>query len=101
MKTKLSIIGILCALFIQVHANNPLRKVPYPQQENSIYLNPAPLLVPLHMKQSDFLQFNLSQDKNFKGDDDILSKPVPFPVEIEKRYKQWKQEENKTESTGN
>ena len=78
MKTKLSIIGILCALFIQVHANNPLRKVPYPQQENSIYLNPAPLLVPLHMKQSDLLQFNLSQDKNFKGDNDILSKPVPW-----------------------
>ena len=63
---------------MSVHANNPLRQSPYPQKDNIIYLNPAPLLVPLSMKQSDYLQFNLSQDKNFKGDNDILSKPVPW-----------------------
>lgn len=78
MKTRLAVIGILCVLLIPAYANNPLRKAPYPQQDNIIYLNPAPLLVPPSMKQSDYLQFNLSQDKNFKGDNDILSKPVPW-----------------------
>lgn len=75
MKIRFAVIGILCMLLmIPVYANNPLRKAPYPQQENIIYLNPAPLLVPLSMKHADYLQFNLSQDKNFKGDNDILSK---------------------------
>lgn len=78
MKILITIIFTLCISTISVHANNPERKSPYPQQENIIYLNPAPLLVPLSMKQSDFLQFNLSQDKNFKGTNDILSKPVPW-----------------------
>lgn len=78
MKTRIAVIGILCMLLMPAYANNPLRKAPYPQEENIIYLNPAPLLVPLHMKQSDYLQFNLSQDKEFKGDNDILSKPVPW-----------------------
>ena len=78
MKTRLAVIGILCMLLIPAYANNPLRKAPYPQQDNIVYLNPAPLLVPPSMKQSDYLQFNLSQDKNFKGDNDILSKPVPW-----------------------
>lgn len=78
MKIRLTVIGMLYMLLMPVYANNPLRKAPYPQQENSIYLNPAPLLVPLRMKQADYLQFNLSQDKNFKGDNDILSKPVPW-----------------------
>ena len=78
MKTRLAVIGILCMLLIPAYANNPLRKAPYPQQDNIGYLNPAPLLGPPSMKQSDYLQFNLSQDKNFKGDNDILSKPVPW-----------------------
>lgn len=78
MKTRLAVIGILCMLLIPAYANNPLRKAPYPQQDNIVYLNPAPLLVPPSMKQSDYLQFNLSQDKNFKGGNDILSKPVPW-----------------------
>ena len=30
------------------------------------------------MKESDFLQFNLSQNKNFDGKSSILSKPVPW-----------------------
>lgn len=32
------------------------------------------------LKQSDFLQFNLSMDKEFKDDGSILSKPVPWCV---------------------
>lgn len=78
MKIKLAIIAVLSTILIPVYANNPLRTVPYPQQDNIIYLNPAPLLVPLSMKQSDFLQFNLSQNKSFKGENDILSKPLPW-----------------------
>lgn len=71
---------LLCALFTQVCANNPMRTIPYPQQEHTIYLNPAPLLVPKALKQSDFLQFNLSMDKEFKDSSSILSKPVPWCV---------------------
>ena len=78
MKIKFTIIGILCMLLVPVCANNPLRTVPYPQQSDIIYLNPAPLLVPPSMKHSDFLQFNLSQDSSFKGDGTMLSKPVPW-----------------------
>lgn len=80
MKTLLTTFAILCALSAPLNANNPIRKVPYPQQGHTIYLNPAPLLVPYHMKQSDFLQFNLSSDKNFKSENNILSKPVPWCV---------------------
>lgn len=69
---------LLYMIMIPVYANNPLRKEPYPQKENIIYFNPAPLLVPFDMKQSDLLQFNLSQDRNFRGKDDIMSKPVPW-----------------------
>lgn len=59
-----------------IHENE--RVTPYPQKGHVLYINPAPLLVPKAMKQSDFLQFNLSQDKNFKGTNTILSKPVPW-----------------------
>ncbi|EGF58523.1 hypothetical protein HMPREF9446_01130, partial [Bacteroides fluxus YIT 12057] len=57
-----------------------MRTIPYPQQEHTIYINPAPLLVPKASKQSDFLQFNLSMDKEFKDSRSILSKPVPWCV---------------------
>lgn len=80
MKTLFLISFTLCTLLTSVYANNPLRKVPYPQQEHTIYLNPAPLVVPLTLKQSDFLQFNLSPDENFESDKSILSKPVPWCV---------------------
>ena len=59
-----------------IHEN--VRTTPYPQQGHTLYLNPAPLLVPLAMKESDFLQFNLSKDKNFDEKNSILSKPVPW-----------------------
>lgn len=78
MKRLIITLFVLCAGGMYLHANNPQRQTPYPQQENIVYLNPAPLLVPLSMKQSDYLQFNLSQDKKFKGKNDILSKPVPW-----------------------
>ena len=50
MKIIFAVIGILCMGLMSVHANNPLRQSPYPQKDNIIYLNPAPLLVPLSMK---------------------------------------------------
>lgn len=78
MRTQMIILLALCLGMLPLNANNPQRKEPYPQQRNIVYLNPAPLLVPLAMKQSDYLQFCLSQDKNFNGRNTILSKPVPW-----------------------
>lgn len=60
----------------QVHEN--VRVTPYPQQEHTIYINPAPLLVPVGMRKADFLQFALSQDSNFPASATIQSKPVPW-----------------------
>ncbi len=84
MKTLLTVLaslylamGQLCAgNLTRIHENE--RETPYPQQEHTLFLNPSPLLVPLAMKQSDFLQFNLSQDRNFEAAGSILSKPVPW-----------------------
>ncbi len=59
-----------------IHEN--IRETPYPQEFNKPYLNPVPLLVPQGMKQSDFLQFTLSREKDFSGNTTILSKPVPW-----------------------
>lgn len=60
----------------RIHEN--VRETPYPQECNQPYLNPVPLLVPEKMKQSDFLQFALSEEKDFSGSTTILSKPVPW-----------------------
>lgn len=84
MKTLLTTFIVFCmaatALYADVHSgiHENVRTIPYPQQGHTLYLNPAPLLVPLSMKESDFLQFNLSQNKNFDGKSSILSKPVPW-----------------------
>lgn len=59
-----------------IHEN--VRQTPYPQAGQSLYLNPAPLLVPEKLKKSDFLQFELSQQKDFSGENTILSKPVSW-----------------------
>lgn len=59
-----------------IHEN--VRTTPYPQQRHTLYLNPSPLLVPLDRKESDFLQFNLSKDKNFDEKNSILSEPAPW-----------------------
>lgn len=80
MRTLFTTFAILCIAFVHLRANNPLRQVPYPQQEHLIYLNPAPLLVPPAMNQSDFLQFNLSPDRDFQSNSSILSRPVPWCV---------------------
>lgn len=61
---------------VRVHEN--VRETPYPQKEHVLYLNPSPLLVPLHMRKAEFLQFALSQDPNFLEDRTILSKPLPW-----------------------
>lgn len=59
---------------VGIHENE--RQTPYPQAHHTLYINPAPLLVPEAMKQSDLLQFNLSQDKKFKSASSLLSKPA-------------------------
>ena len=61
-------------------ANNPLRTSPYPLEANDVFINPASLLVPPSMREGDLLQFNLSKDRRFRGNDDILSEPVPWGV---------------------
>lgn len=61
-----------------VHDN--VRNTPYPQQGNALYINPAPLIVPMDMKKSYYLQFNLSRDENFSGSETILSKPVRWNI---------------------
>lgn len=61
-----------------VHDN--VRNTPYPQQGNALYINPAPLIVPMDMKKSYYLQFNLSRYENFSGSETILSKPVRWNI---------------------
>ena len=60
----------------RIHENE--RETPYPQSFHQPYLNPAPLLVPAGMKQSDYLQFALSKEKDFTGKATIISKPVAW-----------------------
>lgn len=84
MKTLLITFTVLCMTLTSLYADTyngiheNVRETPYPQQGHTLYLNPSPLLVPLSMKESDFLQFNLSKDKNFNEKNSILSKPVPW-----------------------
>ncbi len=60
----------------RIHENE--RETPFPQKEHTLYINPSPLLVPLSMKQSDFLQFNLSRSKDFPSASSMLSTPAPW-----------------------
>lgn len=84
MKQLLAFLLIFCMTlpcvhaedFIRIHENE--RETPFPQQEHQLYINPSPLLVPQSMKQADFLQFNLSQDKNFSPANSLLSEPAPW-----------------------
>lgn len=90
MRTLLIACTVLCMVLTSLHTgaterthhperiHENVRETPYPQQGNTLYLNPAPLLVPSAMKQSDFLQFNLSTDKNFPAGNSILSKPASW-----------------------
>lgn len=84
MKTVLITFTALCMALTSLHAkateriHENVRETPYPQHHNTLYINPSPLLVPESMKQSDLLQFNLSQDKQFEGAGSILSKPASW-----------------------
>lgn len=61
---------------VRIHEN--VRETPYPQSFHQPYLNPVPLLVPVGMKESDYLQFALSREKDFTGNTTIISKPVAW-----------------------
>lgn len=61
---------------VRIHEN--VRETPYPQAFHQPYLNPVPLLVPVGMKKSDYLQFALSREKDFAGNTTIISKPVAW-----------------------
>ena len=66
MKKQLLLFLTFCLILLSIQAENIQRihenerETPYPQQEHTLYINPSPLLVPKSVKQSDFLQFNLS-----------------------------------------
>lgn len=55
-----------------------IRTIPYPIAESTIYVNPAPLIVPQGMKKGETLQFQLSQDPEFVSESTILSEPVEW-----------------------
>lgn len=84
MRTLLTTFIIFCFASAPLHANyldrihENVRETPYPQQGHTLYLNPSPLLVPVSMKQSDFLQFNLSKSKNFEENNSFLSEPASW-----------------------
>lgn len=83
MKKQLFILLTFCLTLITVQAGNIIcvhenvRETPYPQQGHTLYINPAPLLVPQSTKQSDYLQFNLSRNKDFSDASTLLSQPNP------------------------
>ena len=79
MKRYCFLLFCLCVAFA-VSGNNPLRTTPYPQENDDVFLNPAPLLVPPSMRDGELLQFNLSRSKRFNGTDDMLSEPVRWGV---------------------
>lgn len=72
----LTVADICAGNISRIHENE--RETPFPQEEHTLYINPSPLLVPQSMKQSDFLQFNLSRSKDFPGGSSILSAPAPW-----------------------
>ena len=84
MKKSFAVFAVLCFSIFHVCASNISRihenerETPFPQQGNVLYINPSPLLVPQSVKQSDYLQFSLSQSKDFPEKNTILSKPVPW-----------------------
>ena len=60
----------------RIHEND--REHPYPQGENAVFVNPAPLIVPKSMKQGEFLQFSLSRDSSFADSSTVVSRPKPW-----------------------
>lgn len=86
MKKQLFILLTFCLTLIAAQAGNIIcihenvRETPYPQQGHTLYINPAPLLVPQSTKQSDYLQFNLSRSKDFSDASTLLSQPKPWCI---------------------
>lgn len=84
MKKQLLLFLTFCLIPLSIQAENIQciheneRETPYPQQEHTLYINPSPLLVPKSVKQSDFLQFNLSRSKDFSDASTVLSQPKPW-----------------------
>lgn len=84
MKKQLFILLTFCLTLAAARAGNAtyvhenVRETPYPQQGHTLYINPAPLLVPQSTKQSDYLQFNLSRSKDFSDASTLLSQPKPW-----------------------
>lgn len=52
-----------------------IRTKPYPMAESTIYVNPAPLIVPQSMKTGTTIRFQLSQDPTFESENTITSSP--------------------------
>lgn len=52
-----------------------IRTKPYPLAESTIFVNPAPLIVPQSMKTGATLQFQLSPDPTFQSPSTITSAP--------------------------
>ena len=61
---------------VRIHEN--VRVTPYPQEEHALYINPSPLLVPANMRTAEYLQFELSQNRQFPKNKTISSKPLPW-----------------------
>lgn len=60
----------------RIHENT--RSHPYPQGDNAVCLNPAPLIVPVEMKTAELLQFAISMDKAFPKETTVVSEPKPW-----------------------
>lgn len=60
----------------RIHENT--RQHPYPQGNNAVFLNPAPLVVPVEMKTAELLQFAISMDKAFPKEATVVSEPKPW-----------------------
>lgn len=54
------------------------RQHPYPKENNEIYLNPVPLMIPESAKTGDLVQFALSRDSKFDEAVTVLSTPAPW-----------------------
>ena len=75
---------ILAALLPLVAAGEAIHEKylsePYPQQDDIICINPAPLKVPLGMMQTEFMQFQMSMDRHFGDSTVITSEPVAWNI---------------------
>ena len=57
------------------------RDKPYPREENELYINPAPLLVPQAARgEEEFLEFELSQNADFPEGSTYRSGQLPWNV---------------------